>query len=127
MGPPPDPVSVRVALAVAITVGASPSITRPFRAIGWWLIAAGALSVSVLAVAAPSGVVLGFLCGVSGAASVHLVFGSIGGQPSLAQVSKGLTDLGVQFGSLSEATAQEAGVYTATATDSAGCPLLVRV
>ncbi len=127
VGPPPDPVSVRVALAVAITVGASPSITRPFRAIGWWLIAAGALSVSVLAVAAPSGVVLGFLCGVSGAASVHLVFGSIGGQPSLAQVSKGMTDLGVQFGSLSEATAQEAGVYTATATDSAGCPLLVRV
>ncbi len=127
VGPPPDPVSTRVALAVAATVAVSPYIARPFRALGWWLIAVGAISAAILSVAAPSGVVLGLLCGASAAVTVHVVFGSSGGRPSLAEVRKGLFDLGVPVGSLSEASSQEAGVFLLDATDAEGRPLLVKV
>ncbi len=127
VGPPPDPVSTRVALAVAATVAVSPYIARPFRALGWWLIAAGAISAATLSVAAPSGVVLGLLCGASAAVTVHVLFGSSGGRPSLAEVRKGLFDLGVPVGSLSEARSQEAGVFLLDATDADGRRLLVKV
>ena len=127
VGPPPDPVATRVALAVAATVAVSPYIARPFRALGWWLIAVGAISASILSVAAPSGVALGLLCGASAAVTVHIVFGSSGGRPSLAEVRKGLFDLGVTVGSLSEARSQEAGVFLLDATDAGGRPLLVKV
>ena len=127
VGPPPDPVATRVALAVAATVAVSPYIARPFRALGWWLIAVGAISASTLSVAAPSGVALGLLCGASAAVTVHVLFGSSGGRPSLAEVRKGLFDLGVTVGSLSEARSQEAGVFLLDATDAGGRPLLVKV
>jgi uncharacterized protein (TIRG00374 family) len=127
VGPPPDPVSTRVALAVAATLVASPYMARPFRALGWWLIAVGAVSAAILSVAAPSGVVLGLLCGASAAVTVRTVFGSSGGRPSLAEVRKGLFDLGVPVDSLSEARSQEAGVYLLDATDADGRPLLVKV
>ena len=77
--------------------------------------------------AAPSGVVLGLLCGASAAVTVHIVFGSSGGRPSLAEVRKGLFDLGVPVGSLSEARSQEAGVFLLDATHADGRPLLVKV
>ena len=127
VGPPPDPVSTRVALAVAATLVVSPYIARPFRALGWWLIAVGAVSAAILSVAAPSGVVLGLLCGASAAVTVRTVFGSSGGRPSLAEVRKGLFDLGVPVDSLSEARSQEAGVFLLDATDADGRPLLVKV
>jgi uncharacterized protein (TIRG00374 family) len=127
VGPPPDPVATRVALAVAATVAVSPYVARPFRALGWWIIAVGAISASILSVAAPSGVALGLLCGASAAVTVHVVFGSSGGRPSLAEVRKGLFDLGVPVGSLSEARSQEAGVFLLDATDAGGRPLLVKV
>ena len=76
--------------------------------------------------AAPSGVVLGLLCGASAAVTVRLVFGSSGGRPSLAEVRKGLVDLGVPVGSLCEASSQEAGVFLLDATHADGRPLLVK-
>ena len=105
----------------------SPYIARPFRALGWWLIAVGAISAATLSVASPSGVTLGLLCGASAAVTVHVIFGSSGGRPSLAEVRKGLYDLGVPVGSLSEARSQEAGVFLLDATDAGGRPLLVKV
>jgi glycosyltransferase 2 family protein len=125
-GPPPDTVSVRLGLAVAAIGTISPYITRPFRALGWWLIGFGAFSVGVLAVSAAGGAVLGLLCGFSAAATVHIVFGSSGGRPSLAEVRKGLADLGVQVSSLSAAPAQETGAFLLDAIDSDGTVLRVK-
>jgi glycosyltransferase 2 family protein len=126
-GPPPEKVSVTVALVVAATATASPWLTRPFRALGWWLLGAGALSEAVLGAAVPSGVALGILCGASAAMTVRIVFGSSGGRPSLAEVRKGLSELGVAVGLLSEATVQEAGVFSLDATGVEGSPLRVKV
>jgi len=126
-GPPPDRVSVRVALAIAAISTVSPFIARPFRALGRWLVGFGAVSAAVLSVAVPSGVVLGLLCGVSAAAAVHLVLGSSGGRPGLAEVRKGLSDLGVEVGPLCEAANQETGVYRLDAIGSDGRDLVVKV
>jgi uncharacterized protein (TIRG00374 family) len=125
-GPPSDPVSARLGFAVAAIATISPYLARPNRALGWWLMAGGAVSAAAVGVAAPGGVVLGFLCGTSAAATVHLVFGSSGGRPSLAEVRKGLGDLGVPVRSLSGAPTQEAGVFVVDAADADGARLLVK-
>jgi glycosyltransferase 2 family protein len=125
--PPPDTVSVRIALAIAVTTALSPWIARPFRALGWWLLGVGSLSEAVLGVAAPSGVVLGVLSGASAAITVRIALGSSGGRPSLAEVRKGLFELGVPVERLSEASSQEAGVFLLDGTDTDGRPLRVKV
>jgi len=103
-----------------------PYLARPNRALSWWLIGVGLVSVASVGAATPSGAVLGLLCGISSAATVHIVFGSSGGRPSVAEVNKGLGDLGVAVSSLSAAAIQEAGVFIVDATDAEGVPLLVK-
>jgi glycosyltransferase 2 family protein len=127
VGPPVGPVSVRVALVVAAAAALSPWMARPFRALTWWLLGFGAVSEAVLGVTTPSGVVLGALGGASAATAVHLVFGSNGGRPSLAEVRKGLSELGVRVDGLTEASSQETGVFLLDAIGSDGCPLRVKV
>jgi uncharacterized protein (TIRG00374 family) len=126
-GPPSQSVSVRLAAVVAATVVASPHITRPFRATSRWLVVGGAVSLVVLGATTPSGAVLGVLCGSVAAAVVHLLLGSAAGQPSLAEVSDALGELGVRTGELSEAHRQTAGVFLVDTTDADGLPLLVKV
>jgi glycosyltransferase 2 family protein len=127
VGPPPEAVSVRVGLAVAATAALSPWIARPFRGLSWWLLGVGAASVALLGASTPSGVVLGILGGASAATTVHLVFGSSGGRPSLAEIRKGLFELGVPVDVLSEASSQETGVFLLDAADTDGSPLRVKV
>jgi hypothetical protein len=127
LGPPPERVSVRVALAVAAIVTISPHLTRPFRWGNRWLVFAGALSAGLGEQSTPSGVVLGLSCGAASAAVVHLTFGSSGGRPRVSDVRLGLADMGVIVSSLSEATRQRAGVFELAATGLDGKPLLVRV
>jgi glycosyltransferase 2 family protein len=126
VGPPPDPVSVRLAFVVAAVATITPYIARPYRGAGWWIIGAGGISAAAAGATTPSGAVLGLLCGTSAAATVHLVFGSSGGRPSLAEVRTGLADLGVEAHSLSESGSQEPGVFVVEATDADGSPLLVK-
>ena len=126
VSPPPDPLSVRLGFAVTAVATISPYLARPYRGVGWWLIGAGCISAAAVGVTTPSGVVLGLLCGTSAAAAVHIAFGSSGGRPSIAEIRKGLGDLGVEVQSLSAATAQEAGVFVVDATEADGSPLLVK-
>lgn len=126
-GPPADPVSVRLALVSAVTVVASPHITRPFRTTSRWLVGLGAVSLVLLEAATPSGAALGVLCGTIAGAIVHLLVGSTGGRPSLDGVRRGLEELGVEVTSLSEGRRQRAGVFVLDATDPDGLLLVVRV
>lgn len=127
VGPPADPVSVRIALVVAVTAAVGPCMARPFRAMGWWLLGVGALSEAVLGVAAPSGVVLGFLSGASAAIAIRIALGSSGGRPSLNEVRKGLFELGVPVDRLAEAATQHAGVFLLDGIDPDGAQLRVKV
>lgn len=93
--PPPVYAAVRLALATAVIVTASPHVTRPFRAVGRVIVALGAVSAVALQVAHASGVVAGLAIGVGTAALVHLLLGSPGGQLTPEQVGQALNDLGV--------------------------------
>jgi hypothetical protein len=112
---------------VAAIVAISPHLTRPFRWWSRWLVLVGALSAALAAVSTPSGVLLGVLCGTAAAAAVHLALGSSGGRPRVADVRRGLADVGVAVTSLSEATRQRAGVFELAAADLEERPLLVRL
>lgn len=126
-GPPAQSVSVRLAMVVAVTVVASPHLTRPFRSTGRWLVAGAAASLVILGATTPSGAALGVLCGSVAATAVHLLFGSAAGRPSLTEVAEALGELNVATGPLSEAQRQTAGVFLVATTDGAGDALLVKV
>ena len=56
-GSPPIYLAMRVALATAVIVTASPDLSRPMRQVGRWLIGIGAVSGIALGTALPIGVV----------------------------------------------------------------------
>ena len=127
LGPPADRVSLRIAFATAVIATALPHLVRPFRRLSRWLIVLGGLSAAIASAATPSGVVLGFLCGLASAAAIHLALGSTDGRPSVEEVEKGLADVGVEVTSLSEARVQSAGVFLLYGTDNEGRPLEVKL
>jgi uncharacterized membrane protein YbhN (UPF0104 family) len=93
--PPPVFAAVRLALATAVIVTASPHVTRPFSLMGRVVLTLGALAAVALQIAYPSGVVAGWAVGLAAASLVHLVLGSPGGQLTAEQVGEALRDHGV--------------------------------
>lgn len=126
-GSPPIYLAVRVALATAVIVTASPHMARPFRRIGRWLIGVGALASVALGTALPIGIIAGFLTGFVAAALTHLLLGSPGGRLTVGQISEALADLGVDAADVREAALQPRGVALALATTPEGQPLLVKI
>lgn len=126
-GPPAQSVAIRVALVAAATVVSSPHIGRPYRTLGRWVVGLGSLSLVVLGATTPSGALLGLCAGATSAAAVHLLFGSSGGRPSLADVQRGIDELGVAVTDLSEARRQQAGVFVLEGRDDHGRALLIKV
>ena len=95
-GSPPVYVAVRLALATAVVVMASPYLARPFRYLGRVVVGVGALAAIALETAFPIGMVAAFAVGIGSAAIVHLLFGSPAGRLTLDQVADALADLGVE-------------------------------
>ncbi len=127
LGPPPDQISLRVAVAVAAVAATMPHATRPFRVASRWLVACGAISAVIGAESTISGMLIGLLCGLAAAAAVHLALGSCGGTPSVEGVRQGLADLGVELESLSEAQSQRSGVFEFRGADRQSQHLVIRV
>ena len=103
--PPPVYAAVRLAVATAVIVTASPHLTRPFSVVGRVVLALGAVAAVVLQIAHPSGVAAGWAVGLAAASFVHLVLGSPGGQLTAEQVGEALRDLGVETESVEAARA----------------------
>ena len=109
--PPARYPAMRLAVAAAVVVAASPHVSRPLRRIG--RVRAGRRRVGELRArgrALPSGVVAGFAVGIGAAALTHLVLGSPGGRLSLDQVRVALADLGVTAPDLRYAPLSPSGV-----------------
>ena len=123
---PPIYLAMRVALATAVIVTASPDLSRPMRQVGRWLIGIGAVSGIALGTALPIGVAAGFLIGLGSAALVHLLFGSPGGRLTLEQVTEVLGELGVEATATEDAPLQARGVALTMASTPEGKPLLVK-
>jgi uncharacterized membrane protein YbhN (UPF0104 family) len=126
-GAPPVYVAVRVAVATAVVVMASPYLARPLRYVGRAVVGIGALAGIALGTAFPIGMVAAFAVGIGSAAIVHLLFGSPAGRLTLAQVADALAELGVEASGLGQAPLEPRGVAIATAQAPGGRSLLVKV
>jgi undecaprenyl-diphosphatase len=118
--------SVRVAVVVAVIVAAAPYVTRPARVFGWAVVALLAASALYLGVAFPNDLFAGVLLGVTVASLVHLVFGSPGTRPGIAQITVALARLGVVAEDVRFAEEQPSASTLVLARDEQG-PLLIRV
>jgi uncharacterized membrane protein YbhN (UPF0104 family) len=125
--PPARYPAMRVALAAAVVVAASPHVSRPLRRIGRVVLAAGAVASVAVGVALLSGVVAGFAVGIGAAAMVHLLLGSPGGRLSLEQSRAALADLGVDVADLRYAPLDPSGVAVLLGTTTDGRSILVKI
>jgi glycosyltransferase 2 family protein len=117
--------SPRIAVPAAVT--ASPHLTRPIRHVGRWLISLGCLAVVALGAASLLGAFAGVLVGTASASIVHLLFGSSAGRPSLHDVERALSKMGIATRTLSPADRQPEGLFQVLAEDVNGEQLVVKV
>jgi len=120
-------VAVRVALATAVIVTASPHVSRPLRYWGRIVIVLGAVAAVGLGAAYPIGVVAGASIGVGAAALTHLILGSPQGLLTAEQVEIALTDLGVDADASADQVDQVAGEVLWRAKRPDGTALQVKV
>jgi len=126
-GAPPIYLAVRLALATAVVVMASPYLARPFRYLGRLMVGIGALAGIALGTSLPIGMVAAFAVGIGSAAIVHLLFGSPAGRLTLDQVADALAELGVDATGLRQGPLERRGVAITTAEAPDGRSLLVKV
>jgi uncharacterized membrane protein YbhN (UPF0104 family)/tRNA A-37 threonylcarbamoyl transferase component Bud32 len=126
-GSPPVYLAVRLALATAVVVAASPYMARPFRYIGWWVVGIGGVAGVALGTGLPIGMIVAFAVGVGSAAIVHLLFGSPAGRLTFDQVAGALAELDVDATRLRQAPLEPRGVAIAFAEGPDGRSLLVKI
>jgi uncharacterized protein (TIRG00374 family) len=126
-GEPPVYLAVRLALATAIVVMASPHMSRPLRFIGRWIVAFGAVAGIALGATLPIGLVAGLLIGLGSAAIMHLLLGSPAGRLTLDQIDTALGELGIEATDLRYTPLEPSGVALALATSPDEHELLVKV
>ena len=119
--------AVRLALATAVVVMASPYLARPLRYVGRVVVGLGAVAGIALGTALPIGMVAAFAVGIGSAAIIHLLFGSPAGRLTLDQVADALAELGVEASGLRQAPLAPRGLAVVTAEAPDGRSLLVKV
>jgi uncharacterized membrane protein YbhN (UPF0104 family)/tRNA A-37 threonylcarbamoyl transferase component Bud32 len=125
--PPPVYLAVRVALASAVVVTASPYMARPFRHVGWSVVGIGGAAAVALGTSLPIGMIAALAVGIGSAAIVHLLFGSPAGRLTLDQVAGALAELDVDAIGLRQAPLEPRGVAIAFAEVPDGRSLLVKI
>jgi uncharacterized membrane protein YbhN (UPF0104 family)/membrane-associated phospholipid phosphatase/predicted Ser/Thr protein kinase len=101
--------TIRVAIAVAMVVVASPHVTRPVRRVGQVLVTLLALSAMYLGRAYPTDLLGAVVLGWGVAAAVHLAFGTPDRRPTVGQVHAALSRLGFPVAGLHPAPDQRVG------------------
>ena len=119
--------AVRVAVATAIIVTASPWVARPLRYLGRFLVAVGAVAAVGLTIAWSSGAVAGFVLGIVAAAVTHLLLGSPQGLLTAEQVEIAMSDLGIDARDGRALPDGVGGEATWAVTRDDGAELTVRV
>lgn len=126
-GPPPAYPSGRISVTASAALVAGPYLSLPVRRGLRSLLALGSVGMVALGAASSLGVLAGLAVAVTSSAAVHLVFGSLQGRPSVAEVSSALAQLGVTARNLMVSTDQRAGVFALDGLDDDGRSLRVRV
>jgi uncharacterized membrane protein YbhN (UPF0104 family) len=125
--PPARYPAMRVAIAAAVVVAASPHVSRPLRRIGRIVLILGAAASVAVGVALPSGVLAGFAVGIGVATLVHLLLGSPGGRLSLDQARLALAHLGVTAVDLRYAPLSPSGVAIVLGRTDDGRSIRVKI
>jgi uncharacterized membrane protein YbhN (UPF0104 family)/tRNA A-37 threonylcarbamoyl transferase component Bud32 len=125
-GSPPIYLAVRLAVATAVVIMASPHLARPLRYAGRWVVGIGGAAGVALGTSLPIGMVVALAVGVGSAALVHLLFGSPAGRLTLDQVAGALAELGVDATGLRQAPLEPRGVAIVLAEAPGGRSLLVK-
>ncbi|MDQ1430388.1 MAG: hypothetical protein QOF40_990 [Actinomycetota bacterium] len=95
-----------VAVITALAFALSPYIVRPLRRVFLLAVVVVSLAALYLGAGFPSDVLGGLLLGFAIAALVRVVFGSPGGQPSVAEVTAALADMGYEVTNIAQAVEQ---------------------
>lgn len=119
--------AVRVAVATAVIVTASPWVSRPLRYVGRFLVVVGAAAATGLSVSWASGALAGFVLGIGAAAVTHLLLGSPQGLLTAEQVEIAMADLGVDVRDAHPLPDGAGGEATWQVTTDDGSPLTVKV
>jgi uncharacterized membrane protein YbhN (UPF0104 family) len=126
-GPSSAYLAVRLAIATALIATASPHLSEPLRKLGRLIVVLGALAGIALGIAQAVGTVAGFLVGIAGAATAHLLFGSPGGRLTLDEIGGLLTELGVPAVDLEASPTAGRGVTAVLGRTPEGRPLTIKV
>jgi len=117
----------RVAMVSAILIVASPELVRPFRRVGWLMVALMLLIAVALGYGLPGDAAGGLGIGFLSASIVLVTFGSARGFPDIADVRSGLRALGVEVAHLNVSSYQRWGARSFDASTPEGDPMRVRV
>jgi glycosyltransferase 2 family protein len=123
--PPVFPPAV-LAMTSAVLATLAPRLTVPFRRVGRWLIAAQLLGGLLLGATLASGAIAAILVGLLAGTTLHLVFGSPGGFPTVGRVRSALEDLGLEVDGLHPVSMGREGSVLLAGRDSVG-PVQVKV
>jgi uncharacterized membrane protein YbhN (UPF0104 family) len=124
-GPPVFPPAA-LAISSAVLAVMAPYVTVPFRRFGRALILAQMFGALFLGAGHALGVVAALAIGLLAGTTMHLLFGSPGGFPTVTRVRAALGDFGVDVEELAPSTMRREGVVTFTGVDVLGA-LEVRV
>ncbi len=125
--PHPSSIVLLMAVAVAITVTASPHLTHALRLFGRGTIALGAIAGVGLGIALPSGAALSICAGITAGVIAHLVLGTPSGHPTIEQVLDSLADIGISAEEAEFDPVQRPGVTLVRARAMDGEELIVKV
>jgi uncharacterized membrane protein YbhN (UPF0104 family)/tRNA A-37 threonylcarbamoyl transferase component Bud32 len=116
----------RVAVVAAVIAVAAPHLVRPWRRLGWVVLATVVLSGLVIGLGLPSHVVGAVGLGLAVAGSTLVMFGSPRGYPNVAAVDEALRRLGISAQKLRLAPQQSWGVRLLVAEAPDGTPLAIK-
>lgn len=117
----------RVGMVTAVLVVAGPELVRPFRRVGWLIVALMFFFSMALGYGLPFDALGALGVGFMSASVVLVGFGSARGLPSVSDVMSALSDLGVEVQNLTVAKDQRWGARTFDCVGFDGEPMRVRV
>jgi hypothetical protein len=115
-----------LAVTSAVLATLAPRLTVPFRRVGRWLILVQLLGALCLRATLASGAVAAIALGLLAGTTLHLVFGSPGGFPTVGRVRSALEDLGLEVDGLHPVSMGREGSVLFAGRDSVG-PVQVKV